>query len=121
MARFPDIRSAEIRLAGDPTPLTTEEIRELLVWARNLSTGAAQRLSVETDLQATDAIRRFDESSSELSKRILWLTKWLVGLTVVLVLLTLVLAYYTYVVAKPVNNTPTKNYEPAYPNAPIPF
>lgn len=84
---------ADRRLVVDSAKLTQQEVRDLMVWMRQLSAPGIQRLNVELSLQSLEAIQRFERSSSRL-------TGWLIGLTGVLVALTIVIVYYTFVLAR---------------------
>ena len=79
---------ADSRLVTDPSRLTTQEIRDLLRYVRQISEGGLRRLYVELSLQNLEAIQQFERSSSRLSR-------WLTCLTVVLVVLTGIIAVFT--------------------------
>jgi len=89
---FNSSRDVENRLAN-PAPLTSEEIRDLFPWMNQVSETGMRRLNAQLALQNIEAVRKFEQSSSKL-------TKWLVGFTVVLVFLTIVIACYTVVLAR---------------------
>ena len=56
-----------------------------------LETGI-RRLNAQLALQNLEAVRKFKQSSSKL-------TKWLIGFTVVLVILTIAITFYTVVLS----------------------
>lgn len=85
---FHSWEEAEKRLEN-PDPLSSEEIRDLLPYMNQVGETAMRRLTLES----LHAVRKFEKSSSKL-------TKWLIGLTVVLVILTIVIARYTVVLAR---------------------
>lgn len=82
----------------NPAPLTRQEVADMFPYLRRLGEGHIRivwaHLALLT-MQAMDenkeAIERFDESSTKLTKRIYWLTWALVGLTVVLSVFTILL------------------------------
>ena len=88
---FNSWKEVEDRLA-DPTPLTAQEIRDLLPYMNQITETGMRRLNAHLALQNLEAVQKFEQSSSTL-------TKWLIGLTVVLVILTIVIAFYTFVLA----------------------
>ncbi len=78
---------------GYPAPLSSEEIRELLPWMNQVTDAGMRRLNAHLALKNLEAVQKFEQSSSKL-------TKWLIGFTVVLVILTIVIAFYTVVLAR---------------------
>lgn len=82
---FSGLQDIENRL-GDPTPLTPQEIRELLPWMNQIGESAMRRLNAQFALQSLEAVQKFEHSTGRL-------TKWLTGLTVLLVVLTIVTLY----------------------------
>src|SRR5882762_8598457 len=89
---FNSSQDVENRLAN-PAPLTSEEIRDLFPHLNQVSESGMRRLNAHLALENLEAVRKFEQSSSKL-------TKWLIGLTVVLVILTIVIACYTVVLAR---------------------
>lgn len=89
---FNSSQDVENRLAN-PAPLTSEEIRDLFPHLNQVSESGMRRLNAHLALENLEAVQKFEESSSKL-------TKWLIGLTVVLVILTIVIACYTVVLAR---------------------
>src|SRR5258708_2126687 len=89
---FNSWQEAEQRL-GNPAPLTSDEIRDLFPWMNLVSETGMRRLNAHLALQNLEAVQKFEQSSSNL-------TKWLIWLTVVLVILTIVIACYTVVLAR---------------------
>jgi len=85
---FADSKEADVRLTGNPAPLTEQDVRDLMPWIRQISEGGMRRLSAELALQNLGAVQKFERSSSRL-------TVWLIALTAALVLLTIVIAWYT--------------------------
>ena len=90
---FNSSQAADNRLVADPARLTQEEVRDLIPWMRQISEAGMRRLGVELSLRNLEATQQFEQSSSKL-------TKWLVWLTAVLVVLTLVVAYYSAVLTQ---------------------
>ena|SRR5438046_2224982 len=88
---FNSSQDVEARLAN-PAPLTSAEIRDLFPHLNQVSETGMRRLNAHLALENLEAVRKFEQSSSTL-------TKWLIGLTVVLVILTIVIAFYTFVLA----------------------
>ncbi len=86
-------RDAELRLVGDKSPLTGEEVRDLMPWMNLLGTGAVRRLQAELALQTIQAVQSFDRSSRKLSS-------WMIAFTVVLILLTTAITYFTVLLAR---------------------
>jgi hypothetical protein len=68
--------------------LTPQEIRDLIPWIGTISEAGNRRLNTELFLQNIEAVQKFENSSSKL-------TKWLLALTIGLVVLTGVLSYFT--------------------------
>jgi hypothetical protein len=89
---FKSWKEVEDRLA-DPTPLTAQEIRDLLPYMNQITETGMRRLNAHLALQNLEAVQKFEQSSSRL-------TKWLVGLTAALVILTIVITCYTIVLAR---------------------
>ena len=89
---FNSWNEVENRLA-DPKPFTAQEIRELLPYMNQITETGMRRLNAHLALQNLEALQKFEQSSSKL-------TKWLIGLTVVLLILTIVIAFYTIVLAR---------------------
>lgn len=73
--------------------LTPEEVRDLIPWMQQVSTGGVRRLDAELALQSIEAIQKFAKSSSKVNCV-------LIGLTTVIGILTAVLVYYTYLLAQ---------------------
>jgi hypothetical protein len=96
---FKSLQEAETRLA-DPKPLSSKEIFGLFEHMNQLSETAMRRLT----LQHLQALQKFEQSSSKL-------TKWLIWLTVILVILTIVIACYTVVLAR--KETSVAGHQPA--------
>jgi hypothetical protein len=107
---FADSHSVDIRLLGDETPLTEQEIRDLLPWSRVLSQGAVVRLKVELSLMQLVALKRqeqlvtrqlasfdaFDKSTAKANKWMLRFTAAVTVMTLVLVAVALIpLAHQT--------------------------
>jgi hypothetical protein len=90
---FRSSQEAESRLRTNMAELTAQEVRDLMEWTHQLSIAAERRLSTELALQNIEAVQKFDESSSKL-------TKWIIGMTVILVVLTIVIAYYSFVLGQ---------------------
>jgi hypothetical protein len=89
---FNSWQEAENRL-GNPAPLTSEEIRDLFPHLNQISETGMRRLNAHLALKNLEAVQKFEQSSSRL-------TRWLIGLTFVLVVLTIVIACYTVVLAR---------------------
>ncbi len=89
---FNSSQDVETRLA-DPKPLTPEEIRDLFPWMNQILETGIRRLNAQLALQNLEAVRKFEQSSSKL-------TKWLIGFTVVLVILTIAITFYTVVLSR---------------------
>ena len=77
------LQDAETRLA-DPSALSAIEIRDLIPWLGAIGGGLIWRLFADLAQQNIAAIQKFDESSSKLSSRLLWLTWALFGITAVM-------------------------------------
>ena len=90
---FNSIRDVERRLNTDPSPLTAEEIRDLIPWMAPIGPGGIRRLEAELVLQTIQAVQKFGKSSSRL-------TRWLIVLTVVLVGLTAVITCFTILLSR---------------------
>lgn len=88
---FPSSHEADVRLVGDNSPLTQQEVRDLMPWMNQLSTGAVRRLEAELALQNIEAVQNFERSSSKLTNVLIWLTAALVLLTGVIAYLTVFL------------------------------
>lgn len=86
---FQTWQDAEHRLL-EQTPLTPQEVRDLLPWNQKIDEKGKRRLDIELSLQNLEAIQKFEKSSSRL-------TGWLIAFTVVLVLLTVALVVLTIV------------------------
>lgn len=80
---FKAIHDVETRLSGNDAPLTVDEIQAMRLYLKNISGGGLRRIYAELALQNLAAIQRFDDSSSELTKRLLCLTYVIVGFTVI--------------------------------------
>ncbi|SRR5258705_368704 len=89
---FKSSQDAEDRLK-DTTPLSSEEIRDLFPHMNQILVTGMRRLNAHLALKNLDAVQRFEQSSSKL-------TKWLIWLTGILVVLTIVIACYTVVLAR---------------------
>ncbi len=83
---------ADVRLLSNTSPLTREEVRDLMQWMNQISTGGIRRLEAELALQSIQAVQKFETSSTRL-------TFWLIVLTAVLVALTGVISYFTVLLA----------------------
>ncbi len=83
---------AEQRLMKDTSPLSEQELQEIMPYTNLISGGAMRRLEIELALRTIQAVQSFDKSSTKLSRRLLWLT-W------VLVILTGVITYFTILLA----------------------
>jgi hypothetical protein len=99
---FPDSRSADIRLVGDATPLTEEEIRDLLPWVRVLSNAARERLQAELSLIQLAAMRRQEQltarqfqSFAEFDRSTSRANRWMIGFTAAVTIMTLVILVAT--------------------------
>lgn len=88
---FSGLQEVENRL-GDPTPLTPQEIRELLPWMHQIGELGIRRLTAQLALQSHEAARKFERSSGRL-------TKWLIALTLALAVLAIMVGYATFVLA----------------------
>lgn len=86
---FNGLSEVENRLS-DPTPLTPQDIRELLPWMNQIGESGMRRLNAQLALQSLEAVQKFEHSTGRL-------TKWLTGLTVLLVVLTIVTLYGVFV------------------------
>jgi hypothetical protein len=99
---FPDSRSADIRLVGDATPLTEEEIRDLLPWVRVLSNAARERLQAELSLIQLAALKRQEQltarqlqSFADFDKSTTKVNRWMIGFTAAVTVMTLVILIAT--------------------------
>lgn len=90
---FGNSQEADRRLVGDVTPLTEQDVRDLMPHIRVISEGGMRRLNAELALKNLGAVQKFEQSSSRL-------TGWLIGLTAALVLLTIVIACLTFLLAR---------------------
>ncbi len=90
---FSSSREADVRLVGNPEPLTDEEVRDLMPYIRVISEGGKRRLDAELALQNIQAVRSFDRSSTRLT----WV---MIALTIALLFLTAVITYFTLVLAR---------------------
>jgi hypothetical protein len=79
------------RLQKDASSLTQQEIRDMLPWLRTLGEGHIRILWAHLSLLTMQAIDRFNESSTVLTKRLYWLTWALVVLTIVITIFTILL------------------------------
>ncbi len=75
---FANQREAEIRL-NDSKPLTEEEVQGLLEHANRIGIGQTNRLQAELALKIMMAIKKFDEGSTAIGKRLYWLT-WVIAI-----------------------------------------
>lgn len=90
--RFSSSKDAEDRLK-EPAKLEPEEIDALFEWMHQISETGMRRLNAHLALKNLQGVQKFEQSSSKL-------TKWLIWLTAVLVILTIVIACYTVVLAR---------------------
>ena len=90
---FLRVRDAELRLIEDTSPLTAEEVRDLMPWMNVLGTGAVRRLETELALQTIQAVESLNRSSRKPSS-------WIIVLTVVLVVLTSAITYFTILLTR---------------------
>jgi hypothetical protein len=105
---FPDSKSADLRLLHVETPLTPEDIRDLLPWMRTMSNVSRDRLQTELSLLQLDALIRqqqlaarqidsfdaFDKSTAKANKWMLVFTAAVTFMTLVLVAIAVIpLAY----------------------------
>ena len=88
---FNSQKEVQQRLAGNDEPLSLDEIRDLRPWVRHLLQGNTNRIYMELallNIEAihlnVEAIKRFDESSSKLSKAMVLLTVGIFFLTAIL-------------------------------------
>lgn len=88
---FSSLHEVENRL-GDPTPLTPQEIRELLPWTNQIGEPGIRRLTAQLALQSHEAVQKFERSSGRL-------TKWLIALTLVVAVLAIMVGYASFVLA----------------------
>jgi hypothetical protein len=95
---FRDSHSADVRLVGDETPLTEEEIRDLLPWVRVLSIGAKERLQTELSLMQLAALKRQEtlanrqlESFRKFDASTATANRWMIGFTAAVTFMTLVM------------------------------
>jgi len=79
------------RLQNDSSPLTHEEIRDMLPFLRTLGEGHIRILWAQLSLLTMQTIDRFNDSSTILTKRLYWLTWALVALTIVITIFTILL------------------------------
>jgi hypothetical protein len=70
---FATIVDAESRLK-EPSPLSAQEVRDLMPYMGILSGGAVRRLEAELALQNIQAVQQFNTSSSRMTRWMLWLT-----------------------------------------------
>jgi len=89
---FRSMQEVDQRLVTE-SPLTEQEVRDLIPWMRQIGESGMRRLNSELALQNLEAVQKFERSSSRL-------TWWLIGLTGALVLLTIVIACYTVQLAR---------------------
>jgi hypothetical protein len=85
---FTSAIDADIRLRN-PTPLSEQEIQDLMEWLPFLSTGSVRRLEAESALKQLKAIKQFDATSGKIGKLGLWLNGALFFLTVVATIIAL--------------------------------
>jgi|SRR5579872_5270076 len=99
---FRDIREAESRLST-PAPLTDEEVRDLLPWARNLSTSTRERLQAELSVihlaalqrqeklvtRQLESFDRFDQATTKANRLMIGFTAAVTFMTLVMLLLAL--------------------------------
>ena len=95
---FQDQRSADLRLIDNRTPLTEEEIRDLMPWARVLSSSAKENLRTELSLLQLAALKRQEElatrqleSFAEFDKSTASANRWMLRFTVAVTIMTLVM------------------------------
>ncbi len=79
---------ADIRLRN-PTPLSEQEIHDLMEWMPLLSTGSVRRLDAESALKQLMAIKQFDKTSAKIGKLGLWLNGALFLLTVAAIIIAI--------------------------------
>lgn len=85
---FTSAIDADIRLRN-PTPLSEQEIQDLMEWLPFLSTGSVRRLEAESALKQLKAIKQFDATSGRIGKLGLWVNGALFVLTVVATIIAL--------------------------------
>jgi hypothetical protein len=85
-------QEAEARLR-DPAKLAPQQVRDLIPYMNQISEAGMRRLNAELALQNLEAVQQFENSSSKL-------TRWVVWLTVVLLILTGVIVWYSRVLAR---------------------
>jgi len=89
---FANPTEAEIRL-NDRRPLTEEEMEDLLEHANRIGGGQTNRLQAELALKIMKAIKRFDEGSTTINKRLYWLTWAIAIMTLVMTISTGVIVW----------------------------
>lgn len=82
---FSSLQEVENRL-GDPTPLTPQEVRELLPWMNQIGEAGLRRLDVRLALQNLEIGQKFERSINRLRK-------WLIVLAIAFVILTIATLY----------------------------
>lgn len=86
---FSGLQDVENRL-GDPTPLTPQEVRELLPWMNQIGETGMRWLAGRLALQSLETGHKFEWSINRLRK-------WLVALAIVFVVLTVATVYNSFV------------------------
>lgn len=104
---FPDSRSADVRLLTNPEPLTTEEIRGLMLHVGVLSDASQNRLQVEQSLMNLLALKRQEElatqqldSFTKFNASTAKANKWMLGFTATVTFMTLAVAVMTYLMLR---------------------
>lgn len=78
----------------DPKPLTLQEMIDLLPQSITMSEDFSKRLQLEVAIKAVQATNSFEQSSSRLGCRMLWLTVVMAVMTAAILGFTIVLAYH---------------------------
>jgi hypothetical protein len=79
---FDNKEGAEARLR-DTAPLTRQDVNDLIPYLGAIGGGLTWRIIADLSLQNITAVEKFDESSTRLSNRLLWLTWIIAALTAV--------------------------------------
>ena len=82
---FSSSQEVENRL-GDPTPLTPQEVRDLLPWMNQIGDSGMRHFHAQLALRSFEAVQKFERSTVRL-------TRWLTGLTLLLLVLTILTLY----------------------------
>jgi len=68
----------------DPTPLTRQDVSDLIPHIGAIEGGLVWRIFADLGLQNIEAVQKFDRSSSKLSIQLFWLTWVIAVLTLVI-------------------------------------